>query len=48
MDLWPEWEDKLNKFAKHEEPSRPAIKAILSQLQTDDSDVIAFPAGNGK
>ncbi len=44
-DSWPVWEDKLVKYAKVEAATRPIIKKALSEVEKEDGDDVAYPAG---
>lgn len=38
MDTWPEWCEKLLKFAKLESSTRPVIKKIIAKLEDCNSE----------
>ena len=43
MDSWPEWRKKLIQFAKLESATRPVLKKVLGDLESEDS--VACPDG---
>ena len=36
--LWPEWSDKIKKFAEIESQTRPAIRKLYEQLDQNDME----------
>ncbi len=44
-DSWPDWEEKLIKYAKIEAATRPIIKKALDEVEKECEDDIAFTSG---